>query len=73
MSPYNYEPSSSPRSGFFPMGPASPNAFAGFHQSAVPIGSMLGKVLRPSSSQNIPNTSNLGGTFTLKNVLRKRS
>jgi len=72
MSPYNYEPTS-PKFGFFPTGTTSPNAFAGFHQSAPPIGSMLGKVLMPSSAQNVPNTSNLGGSFTLKNVLGKRN
>jgi len=74
MSPYySYEPST-PKVGFFPTGPMAPNAFAGFYQSAAPIGSVLGKVLMPSSAQNIPNTSDsLGGTFTLKNVLGKRN
>lgn len=72
MSPYTYE-SSSPKIGFFPTGPVSPNAFAGFHQSATPIGSMLGRVLMPSSAQNIPNKSNFGGSFTLRNVLGKRN
>lgn len=72
MSPYSYEPSS-PKIGFFPTGPTSPNAFAGFHQSATPMSSMLGRVLMPSSSQNIQNTSNLGGTFTLRNAFGKRN
>lgn len=72
MSRYSYEPSS-PKYGFFPTGPTSPNAFAGFHQSANPLGSMLGKVLRPSSAQNIPNTSNMGGGFALNNTIRKRN
>jgi len=72
MSPYyNYEPST-PKIGFFATGPMAPNAFAGFRQSANPIGSVLGKVLMPSSAQNIANNSGFGGTFTLKNVLGKR-
>ena len=73
MSPYTYEPTAPKVGFFFATGPASPNAFAGFHQSATPIGSVLGKVLIPSSAQNVPSNSNFGGTFTLKNVLGKRN
>jgi len=72
MSPYNYEPTT-PKFGFFPTGPTSPNAFAGFHQSAIPISSMLGKVFMPPSMQNIQNASHLGGTFTLGDVCGKRN
>lgn len=73
MSSHTYEPSTPTKVGLFPIAPMSPNAFAGFHQSASPIGSMLGKVLTRSSAQNLPNGSNSDRTFGLKIVRRKRN
>lgn len=75
MSSYSYESPTSPKFGFFPTGPASPNAFAGFHSSSSPMCAALGKALMPSSAQNVPQNNNSGpgySSFSLKRLGSKK-
>ncbi|THV06490.1 hypothetical protein K435DRAFT_848972 [Dendrothele bispora CBS 962.96] len=71
MSPYNYQPPSSPTYGFFPTGVTSPNAFASFHQCPRDTHAMYAAAF-PSSSSYSPSTN--GGqqpTHGIQNPLKK--
>lgn len=64
---YSYSsPPSSPMASFFPTGPASPHAFAGFHQSPRD-GHAMYAALAPSSQANVP-----AGASTMKKFLQRK-
>lgn len=80
MSSYSYtSPPSSPIASFFPTGPASPNAFAGFHQNPRDAHNMYaslssrGGAASASScgTQSSQNSSN-GGSGTLKRLMCRK-
>ncbi|KAK7464489.1 hypothetical protein VKT23_006659 [Stygiomarasmius scandens] len=71
MSPYTYQPPSSPTYGFFPTGVTSPNAFASFHQCPRDTHAMYAAAF-PSSSSSYPNSTNNGQqTHGIQNPLKK--
>ena len=68
---YSYSsPPSSPIASFFPAGPASPHAFASFHQSPRD-GHTMYAALAPSSQVNIPAGSQSGAGTIKKFIQRK--
>ncbi|EPT03345.1 hypothetical protein FOMPIDRAFT_1022363 [Fomitopsis schrenkii] len=68
---YSYSsPPSSPLASFFPTGPASPHAFASFHQSPRDRHAMYA-ALAPSSQANVP-AGGQAGMGTMKKFIQRK-
>ncbi|KAF8978294.1 hypothetical protein BDQ17DRAFT_1440164 [Cyathus striatus] len=68
MSPYTYNPPSSPTFGFFPTGATSPNAFAPFHQSPRDKHAMYSAFTSAAAPQQNTSQQGQGSISTLKNA-----